>query len=303
MGVPSWLVTLGYSLGCSPKTHRPDVEKALAPRLLWDVVKLGRIGFRLFLLSGLGIAVTIVVLLIVAQATYADPTSNATGPLAALGQRDIRSAITLSLFTATVSSLIALAIAIPAAYMLARSQRRWMKIVDALLDVPLVLSPVVIGISLLLLFRSSPGRWFESNIVRVIFEVPGIIVAQTVLALAMEIRVLKAAFEDVDPRLEQTARTLGCTPWGAFWRVTLPMARSGVIAALVLGWSRALGDFGATVTIAGAMPNKTETMPLAVYSRLESIQISKALGLSMLLFMIAFAVLIAVRVAAERRRR
>lgn len=266
-------------------------------------MNLGRIGFRMFLLSGLGIAVTIVVLLIVAQATYADPASSATGPWAALGQRDIRSAITLSLFTATVSSLIALAIAIPAAYVLARSKRRWMKIVDALLDVPLVLSPVVIGISLLLLFRSSPGQWFENNIVRVIFEVPGIIVAQTVLALAMEIRVLKAAFEEVDPRLEQTARTLGCTPWGAFYRVTLPMARPGVIAALILGWSRALGDFGATVTIAGAMPNKTETMPLAVYSRLESIQISKALGLSMLLFIIAFAVLIAVRVAAERRQR
>ncbi|HPH69038.1 MAG TPA: ABC transporter permease, partial [Kofleriaceae bacterium] len=282
--------------------HQATVEPTTQTALWWGAVKLGRLGFRMFLLTGMGIAVTIVVLLIVAQATYADPTSSATGPWAALGQRDIRSAISLSLMTATVSSLIALVIAIPTAYVLARSRRRWMKVIDALLDVPLVLSPVVIGISLLLLFRSTPGRWFESHLVRVIFEVPGIIVAQTVLALAMEIRVLKAAFEDVDPRLEQTARTLGCTPWGAFWRVTLPMARPGLIAALVLGWSRALGDFGATVTIAGAMPNKTETMPLAVYSRLESIQIGKALGLSMLLFMIAFAVLIAVRVAAERRQ-
>jgi molybdate transport system permease protein len=266
-------------------------------------VKLGRVGFRLFLATGIGMAVAIVLSLIAAQATYVESSGQSIGPLAALGQRDIRSAITLSLTTATISALIAMIIAIPAAYVLARSTNRWMKIVDALLDVPLVLSPVVIGISLLLLFRSGPGRWFENNICHVIFEVPGIIVAQTVLAVAMEIRVLKAAFEDVDPRLEQCARTLGCTPWGAFWRVTLPMARSGVIAAFVLGWSRALGDFGATVTIAGAMPNKTETMPLAVYSRIESVQIGKALGLSMLLFMIAFAVLIAVRVAAERRRR
>jgi molybdate transport system permease protein len=257
----------------------------------------------MFLLTGLGLAVTIVMLLIVAQVTYVHDSQQSVGPLQALGQRDVQSAMKLSLMTATLSALIALTIAIPSAYVLARSRRRWMKIVDAILDIPLVLSPVVIGISLILLFRTSPGKWFEQHFTRVIFEVPGIIIAQTVLALAMQIRVLKAAFEDVNPKLEQVARTLGCSPWGAFWRVTLPMARSGIIAAFVLGWSRALGDFGATVTIAGAMPNKTETMPVAVYMNLASVQIGKALGLSIMLFVIAFIVLFLVRVVAERKHR
>jgi molybdate transport system permease protein len=261
-----------------------------------------RAGFRIFLLTGIGIAISIVALLIFAQVTYVHDSKQSVGPLQALGQRDVQSAIRLSLMTATLSSFIALVIAIPTAYTLARTQRRWMKFLDALLDVPLVLSPVVIGISLILLFRTAPGKWFESNISRVIFEVPGIIIAQTILALAMQIRVLKAAFEDVNPRLEQVARTLGCSAWGAFWRVTLPIARGGILAAFVLGWSRALGDFGATVTIAGAMPNKTETMPVAVYMNLASVQIGKALGLSIMLFLIAFVVLVLVRVVAERRR-
>lgn len=263
-------------------------------------MKLGRLGFRFFLVAGLGVAVSIVALLVFAQLTYSDRGGGGS-PWHALAQRDVRSAIALSLFTATIAASVALTIAVPAAYVLARSTKRWMRVVDSLLDVPLVLSPVVIGISLMLLLRTGAGKWFEHSVMRVMFEVPGIIAAQTVLALAMQIRVLKAAFEEVDPRFEQVARTLGCTPWGAFWRVTLPMARGGMIAAFVLGWSRALGDFGATVTIAGATPNKTETMPVAVYMNLASVQISKALGLSVLLFLIALVVLLLVRFTTERR--
>jgi molybdate transport system permease protein len=163
-----------------------------------------------------------------------------------------------------------------------------------------VLSPIVIGIALILVFRSTPGRFIEDHLLRFVFEVPGIIAAQFILALALQIRVLKAAFDDLDPRYEQVARFLGCTPFAAFRRVTLPMCRTSLLAAFVLGWSRALGDFGATVTVAGSVRFKTETMPVAIYNNLASVRIGKALGLAILLTFIALVVLVVVRVAAAR---
>ncbi|MEZ4364925.1 MAG: ABC transporter permease subunit [Kofleriaceae bacterium] len=257
-------------------------------------------GFSAFLLAGLGLAVTTVVLIIAAQLSYG---GDGGGPLSALGEPDIRHAITLSLWTSTAAALGALVVAIPAAYALARWRFRGRVFVDALLDVPIVLSPIVIGVALILIFRSQPGRWFEANVMRIVFEVPGIVVAQFVLALALEVRVLKAAFEELSPRYEQVARLLGCSPWGAFWRVTVPMCRSSLLAAFVLGWSRALGDFGAAVTVAGSVRNKTETMPVAIYNNFASVRIEKALGLAILLTTIALVVLVMVRVLTARRDR
>lgn len=257
------------------------------------------VEFSIYLLAGLGAAVACGVAILAVQITYP---SGDDSPFTALGEADIRSAVKLSLWTSTFSALCALMVAIPASYALARWRFRGRVILDALLDVPIVLSPIVIGIALILVFRSAPGRWFEDHFVRVVFEVPGIIAAQFILALALQIRVLKAAFEDLDPRYEQVARFLGCTPWGAFWRVTLPMCRTSLLAAFVLGWSRALGDFGATVTVAGSVRNKTETIPVAIYNNLASVRIGKALGLSILLTVIALAVLVIVRVAAARRQ-
>ena len=193
-------------------------------------------------------------------------------------------------------------VAIPAAYALARWRFRGRILIDALLDIPIVLSPIVIGIALILVFRSPPGKWIEDHLVRFVFEVPGIVIAQFVLALAMQIRVLKAGFEDLNPRYEQVARFMGCTPFSAFWRVTLPMCRSSLIAAFVMGWSRALSDFGATVTIAGSVRNKTETIPIAIYNNLASVQIGKALGLALLLTTIALCVLVVLRVLCEASR-
>ncbi|RMH42948.1 MAG: ABC transporter permease subunit [Deltaproteobacteria bacterium] len=257
-----------------------------------------RHGFSIYLLAGLGAAVACVVAIVAVQLAY---TTEGERPIAALREADVRHAVQLSLWTSTASALVALAVALPASYALARWRFRGKVVVDALLDIPIVLSPVVIGVALILVFRSAPGRWVEANVVRFVFEVPGIIAAQFVLALALQIRVLKAAFEDLDPRYEQVARFLGCTPWGAFWRVALPMCRTSLLAAFVLGWARALGDFGASVTVAGSVRNKTETIPVAIYNNLASVQIGKALGLALLLTLVAMAVLVVVRVVGARR--
>jgi molybdate transport system permease protein len=259
---------------------------------------MGRHGFSIFLLAGLGAAVACVVAIVLVQLTYP---SEGDRPLAALAEPDIRSAVKLSLWTTSLSALLALAVAIPSSYALARWRFRGKVLVDALLDIPIVLSPVVIGVALILVFRSAPGQWVEDNLIRFVFEVPGIIAAQFILALALQIRVLKAAFEDLDPRYEQVARFLGCSPWGAFRRVTLPMCRTSLVAAFVLGWARALGDFGATVTVAGSVRNKTETIPVAIYNNLASVRIGKALGLAILLTFIAMVVLVIVRLVGARR--
>jgi molybdate transport system permease protein len=184
---------------------------------------------------------------------------------------------------------------------LARNEFPGKSIIDAMLDVPVIMSPVALGLALLLVFRTWPGQWIETHLVRFVFEVPGIVLAQFVLALALEVRVLKAAFEEINPRFEQVARCLGCSPGSAFLRVTLPMARPGLVAGFVLGWARAVGDFGATVMVAGAMPGKTETIPVAIYLGLASLRIEHSVVLSLLLTLIALAALLALRWMGKAR--
>jgi molybdate transport system permease protein len=268
------------------------LERALA-------VRLRDCFFSATLFAALGLAATIVVLLIAAQAAYMEGSAS---PFSALSEGDVQAAIELSLWTSTLAAMLALFVAVPSAYALSRRAFAGRVLVDALIDLPVVLSPVVIGIALILLFRSAPGQWIEEHAIRFVFEVPGIVAAQFVLSLAIEVRVLKAGFDALNPRYEQVARTLGCTPFSAFWRVTLPMCRPNLLAAFVLGWCRAIGDFGATVTIAGAVRQKTETIPMAIYNHLASVRIQKALALAILLTMFAFFALVLLRLFAAGRK-
>ena len=254
-------------------------------------------GFRAFLIACLGLSVSVVMALLLAQGCYLS-WGDVAGQLA---RPDVRSAILLSVFCATIAAALALLPAIPTAYVLARHRFPGCTLLDAILDVPVVLSPISLGLALLLAFRTAPGRWVEANILAFVFEVPGIILAQFILALALEVRVLKSAFEEVDPRMEQVARCLGCSPWMAFRRVALPLVRPGLIAALVLGWARAIGDFGATVMIAGAVPRKTETVPVAIYLNLASVSPEKAVALSLVLVLLAVVALVIVRLVGRKR--
>lgn len=251
--------------------------------------------FTLCILAAVCLAAALVMVILASQLYYIGPTH----PLLELGQPDVRSAILLSLYTATVAAVLGLALAIPAAYFLARANLPGKKLLDALLDVPIIMSPLALGTALLLFFRTPAGHWIEANFMEFVFEVPGIILAQFFLALALSVRVLKASFEAVDVRCEQVARFLGCTPWKAFSRVTLPIARKGVLAAFILSWARCLGDFGAAVTMAGAVKGKTETMPISIYLNMASVNIDKAVALMLLTTLLAVAVLLAVRVLAD----
>lgn len=261
-------------------------------------MRLGRGLFGLCLIAGLGTAVTLILAMIAAQVGYA----GVRRPLASLGEADIQHAILLSVFCATIAALLAMVVAVPTAYVLARHRFPGRMVIDALLDIPIIISPIAIGMTLLLIFRTSPGHWVQENLVRFVFEVPGIILAQFIIALALEIRVLKASFEEINPRLEQVARYLGCGPWATMWRVTLPLAKPGLIAALVLGWGRAIGDYGATVTIAGSVKGKTDTMPISIVLNWSAVRIEAAIALVMVLTVIALLVLLTVRVIAGGAR-
>jgi molybdate transport system permease protein len=220
----------------------------------------------------------------------------------ALMSEEILFAIRLSLTTATISAVISILIAIPVAYAISRTSFPGKDIVDSLLDLPIVISPVALGAALLVFFNTPLGEAIDDNILGFVFSVPGIVLAQITVISALAIRLLKSTFDSIDPRYEQVARTLGCSQPEAFFRVTLPLARDGLIASTILTWARAVGEFGATVTLAGATAMKTETLPTAIFLSLASADVGKAIAVIFVLVIIAVIALLAIRKIIGRRQ-
>lgn len=245
--------------------------------------------FYLILVICAGLATTISLTIVFSQISYIIESSGA------VSLEGTSSPVFLSVISATIASLMALLIAIPTSYLLARHTFPGKGLINGLLDVPIFLSPVAVGIAILLFFRGSAGAWIESHIITFIFRFPGIVLSQFVLALAISVRVMKASFEEIDPRYEYIARTLGCDSLRAFLRVTLPLSKPGMLAAFVLSWGRCFGDFGATAMVGGAIPGKTETIPVSIYMRLSEINLSGAVTLSLLLTLVALIIIFIVR--------
>lgn len=219
----------------------------------------------------------------------------------ALTSPEILFAVRLSLVTATISTIIAVFIAVPVAYAISRNSFRGKDIVDSLLDLPIVISPVALGAALLIFFQTPVGSGIDDNIIKFVFNTPGIVLAQVTVISALAIRLLKSTFDGIDPRYEQVARTLGCSRPEAFFRVNLPLARDGLIAATILTWARAVGEFGATVMLAGATAFKTETLPTAIFLSLASADVGKAVAVILILIVIAVLALLVIRKLIGRR--
>jgi molybdate transport system permease protein len=183
-----------------------------------------------------------------------------------IASEEIQFAIRLSLFTSFTSTLICVIFAIPVAYGLERFNFPGRRFVSVILDIPLSLPPLVCGVALLLLFGTTAfGQTLAEHGLRFIFSVNGIILAQFFIITPYMVRVLKSTIADINPRLEFVARTLGCSQWQAFYKITLPLAKNGIIAGLVISWSRAIGEFGCALMVAGATRMVTETLPVALY--------------------------------------
>jgi molybdate transport system permease protein len=274
-----------------------------------------------------GIYLLLIVALLVAEASFTTPGHL----LAALDSPQIRYAIRLSLLSCCLTTLLSLWVAVPLGYLLSRWDEapirrfldrfagpieriskpwylRWLRVfsglirllnpkplIDTLVDIPIVLPPLVIGLALLILFQTPALRWFEDNVFQVTFAVPSVILAQFTVAAAFAIRTMRVTFDQISPREEAVALTLGCTRAQAFWRVVLPESRRGILTAATLAWARSLGEFGPILIFSTATRMRTEVLPTSVWLEFGNGQLEAAVAVSLLMVIAAAVVLVVLR--------
>jgi molybdate transport system permease protein len=210
----------------------------------------------------------------------------------ALADPKIQYSIWLSLISCTLSAVLSLWVAVPTGYLLSRHRLPGQQFVDAILDIPIVLPPLVVGLSLLILFQFPPFSWCARQIV---YQIPAVVLAQFSVACAFAVRTMKATFDHIDPRYEQVALSLGCTRPQAFGWVVLPEAWRGMMTAFTLAWARSLGEFGPLLVFAGATRMKTEVLSTSVFLELNVGDIEAAVAVSLIMVVAAAAVLTVAR--------
>jgi molybdate transport system permease protein len=281
---------------------------------------------------------------------------------AAFRSPEIRYAIRLSLVSCLVTTLLSLWVAVPLGYLLSRTRFYGRSVLDTFLDIPIVLPPLVIGLSLLILFQTAPGRWIEDTTqlemgflltylalpvviaigswpllrrlpsraeglvylpvvaaivaivlrfsglgatieprlqarfgTRITFEIPSVILAQFAVSCAFAVRTMRVTFDQISPRAEQVALTLGCTRSQAFWAVSLPEAWRGLVTAASIAWARALGEFGPILIFSGATRMRTEVLSTTVWLELSVGHLEAAIAVSLLMVIVAIVVLLLMR--------
>lgn len=220
-----------------------------------------------------------------------------------LGHPLVWPALRLSLLTVGISLALILAFGTPLAWTLSRTQGRLGRAVEALVQLPIVIPPAVAGVAMLLAFgrRGLFAGWLVPESAPVAFTTAAVVMAQVFVSAPFYVQAAVSAFRRVDPELLLVARTFGAGPLRTLLRVALPLAAPGLVAGAVMSGARALGEFGATLMFAGNLEGTTQTLPLAIYTALET-DLRAAQALSIVLTVVAFALLLGVR-AAERRAR
>ena len=209
--------------------------------------------------------------------------------LASIASEEIRFAIKLSLLTSAVSTVMCVAVSIPAAHALARYNFFGKTLINTIVDLPLALPPLVAGVGLLLLFgTTSFGAWLSDFGLKFVFTPLGIIIAQFTVNISFMLRIMRSTFEGISPRYENVAQTLGCTPMQAFLQTTLPMSKNGLMAGGIITWSKGIGEFGAALMVAGATRMKTETLPISLYLNMSCGDLDLAMAAAVILIIISF---------------
>lgn len=209
----------------------------------------------------------------------------------ALAKPEIQYSIKLTLISCTITAILSLWVAIPIGYLMSRHRFWGRNLIDATLDIPIVLPPLVVGLSLLILFQFFPALLRE----KVVYQIPAVILAQFSVACAFAVRTMRATFDQIDSRQEQVALTLGCSRWQAFGMVVLPEARRGILTAATLSWARSLGEFGPLLVFAGTTRNKTEVLSTTVFLELNVGNLGAAVAVSLIMVVAAVAVLVLAR--------
>ena len=197
-------------------------------------------------------------------------------------------------WVAAAGTLLILPPGIALGWLLARTHWRGKILVETIVTLPLVMPPVATGLVLLKLLgrRGLLGRWIESLFgVEIVFTWRAVVIATAVMSFPLLVRTARLALEGVNPRFEQVARTLGAGPWRVFWTITLPLAARGLVAGAVLAFARALGEFGATIMVAGFIPGRTATLALSIYHLVQLSRDDEAWGLLAISITLAFGAL------------
>lgn len=252
-----------------------------------------------------GSYIVLILALLAADIAYTSPRHFA----AALAKPEIQYAVRLTLISCTISALLSIWVATPLGYLLSRFPFRGRTLIDTVIDIPVVLPPLVIGLSLLILFHlpfagTNLEQQFERRLgLRVTYAEPAVVLAQFAVACAFAVQAMRLAFDQIDPRAEQVALTLGCRRSQAFLQIALPQAWRGIIAALTIAWARSLGEFGPILVFAGATRMRTEVLSTTVFLELSVGQLEAAVAVSLLMVLAAMLVLGIVRLLGLRKVR
>jgi molybdate transport system permease protein len=213
-----------------------------------------------------------------------------------MGAAEVEEAIRLTALTSGTALLIIVVLGTPAAWLIARRQIRGWRVIDAILDLPVVLPPSVAGIGLLIAFGRTGvvGTYLNELGIQLAFTTAAVVIAQVFVATPLFIRSAVIGLRHIDEDMESVAMVEGASPWQVFRFVTLPISATALMTGGVLAWARALGEFGATILFAGNLVGRTQTMALAIYIEFQN-NTDAALALALLLVLVSFAVLIATR--------
>ena len=219
--------------------------------------------------------------------------------LSRLGEPVVRDALRLSLMTSAAAMVVVVLLGLPAAYLLATREFFGKRVVEVLIDLPMVLPPTVAGFALLMAFGRAglAGRWLAAAGITLPFTTAGVVIAQAFMAAPFFVLAARAGFASVDPRLTDAAASLGASELGVFLRVVLPLSRRALVAGAAMSAARALGEFGATITFAGNLRGVTQTMPLAVYVAMQS-DLDTAAVLSVVLLAMSLLLLVGLGAAS-----
>jgi molybdate transport system permease protein len=248
-------------------------------------------GPRALFLGMAGVLLLLVLLPLIAIATRAFPTL-----INALAGEEAQAAMRLTVITSSIALFIIILLGTPTAWLIARRQIRGWKVIDAVLDLPVVLPPSVAGIGLLMAFgrRGLLGPILLPFGIELAFTTAAVIIAQVFVAAPLYIRAAVIGLRRIDEDMESVAMVEGASPWQVFRFVTLPLSATALLTGGVLAWARALGEFGATILFAGNLVGRTQTMSLAIYINFQS-DTQAALALAFVLVLVSFAVLLLVR--------
>jgi molybdate transport system permease protein len=213
-----------------------------------------------------------------------------------LSSPEIHFALRMTLLTSGAATLFAVVLGVPTGYFLARRAFKGKILVDTLIDLPMTMTPLVAGVGLLFLLGNDAVRHVLDLLgIELLFSPWGAVLAQMLITAPIMARTSRSAFAAMDGRYEKAAQTLGLKPYQVFLRITLPMSRPVLLSGVVLSWARAVGEFGATLMVAGATRYKTETLPIAVYLNISSGELGIALVCAWLLIITGFIVLLVMR--------